>query len=505
MNVMKKTIYTELAAAEAATAAMAEGAIDLPQGSSCQRVISCDGRVTQLTAETVKGAVSLEGLAEFAVVYEDTEGVIESISGVCPFTHRLSAPQAEPGMDAKVAGKVSSPSARTAGSGRLLVSAVVEIDAMVTGLLPVEVACDADDNRLQMLTQKVYWHSRSAAGKGSFTVREEVEVPRDLPEVQKVLVSRAAVRTGDVQALAGEAMVAGDLLLSVTYLDKAGNINQGSFDVSFGAPVTAAGMQEKMEARAWGSASQLFINVGENLSDERRVLSIEAPLFLNVEGYEPCEVEALSDAYHLEYDIGMAREEIGLFDGPVEVSEKVKVRGALPRTDVLDAEASLQATEVTPVLDNYSVTDGQVDLSGRLAARVFWRGADDKLMSTLVDVPFAASIQWQGASPDSKVEIGVSAVKAEAFAGSNQFEVEADLDVAVSSRRLMDYTVITNLEQGPPLARAMAPLTLCIAGPGDTAWTLAKRCRVKVDDLIKTNPEIAKGVQAGQRLVILRK
>jgi hypothetical protein len=62
MNVVKKTIYTELAAAEAVTAAVAEGAIDLPQGGSCQRVISCDGRVAQISSEAVKGALSLEGL-----------------------------------------------------------------------------------------------------------------------------------------------------------------------------------------------------------------------------------------------------------------------------------------------------------------------------------------------------------------------------------------------------------------------------------------------------------
>ena len=183
----------------------------------------------------------------------------------------------------------------------------------------------------------------------------------------------------------------------------------------------------------------------------------------------------------------------------------MKVRGALPRTDVLDADASLQAADVTPVLDNYSVTDGRVDLSGRLAARVFWRGADDKLMSTLVDVPFTAAVEWQGASPDSKVDLIVNVAKADASAGQNQFEVEADLEVTVASRRLMGYTVVTGLEQGPPLARAMAPLTLCIAGQGDTAWSLAKRCRVRVEDLTKTNPEIANGVTLGQRLVILRK
>ena len=505
MNVMKKTIYTELAAAEAATAAIAEGAIDLPQGSSCQRVISCDGRVTQLNAEAIKGALSLEGLAEFSVVYEDGEGNIDSIAGVCPFTHRLSAPQAEPGMEAMASGQVSSPSARAAGSGRLLVSAVVEINASATGTEAVNAVCDADDGRLQMLKQKVFWHNKSASGKSSVTVREEVEVPKDLPEVQKVLLSRAGVRVGDVQALNGEVMVAGDLMLNVLYLDAVGNINSGSFAVPFGAPVATAGMQEKMEARAWGSASQLFINVGENLSDERRVLSVEAPLFLSVEGYEPCEVEALEDAYHLEYDIGMAREEIGLFDGPVEVSEKVKVKGALPRTDVLDMNDSLQATDVTPVVDNYSVGEGRIDFSGRLVARVFYRAADDKLMSTLVEVPFNAAIQWEGASPDSGMSLSVIPGKTEAYAGQNQFEVEAELEVAITSRRLMSYSVVTDLEQGVPLSRAAAPLTLCIAGPNDTVWTLARRCRVKAEDLVRTNPEIAKGVLPGAKLVILRK
>jgi hypothetical protein len=438
-------------------------------------------------------------------VYEDAQGSLDSITGVCPFTHRLTTPQAEPGMEAKVKSNVSQPSARTAGSGRLLVSAVVEMEAEVSGRHPVEAVCDADDGRLQMLRQKVFWQNRSTAGKASITVREEVEVSKDLPEVAKVLLARGDVRIGDVQALNGEAMVAGDLQFSVLYADNAGNLSRGVFSVPFGAPVQAGGMQEKMEARAWGSASQLFINVGENLSDERRVLSIEAPLFLSVEGYEPCEVEALEDAYHLDCDIGMARDGIGLFDGPVEVSEKVKVKGALPRTEVLDTDATLQASEVVPAIDSWSVTEGCIDVSGRLVTRAFSRGADDKLTGTLAEVPFSASIAWEGASPDSKVELSATAAKVSASAGSDSFDVEAELEVLITSRRLLNYTVVTELEQGAPLSRALAPLTLCIAGAGDTAWSLAKRCRVKVDDLIKTNPEIARGVTAGAKLVILRK
>jgi hypothetical protein len=505
MNVVKKTIYTELSAAEAVTAAMAEGAIELPQGTSCMRVISCDGRVTQLSAEAVKGALALEGLVEYSVVFEDAHGELDSISGVCPFTHRLSAPQAEPGMDAKVKSSVSSPQARAAGSGKLLVSAVVEIQAEVSGLQPVEAVQDSDDGRLQTLKQKIFWHSRSAQGKSAFTVREEIELPKDMPEAAKILLTNGGVHMNDVQAMNGEAMVAGDLYLGVLYADAAGNIHRGAFTVPFGASVQAGGMTEKMEAHAWGSASQLFINIGENLSDERRVLALEAPLFLSVEGYEPCEVEALEDAYHLDSDIGMAREGICLFDGPVVVSEKVKVKGALPRSDILEEGAALQAAEVTPAVDNYSVSDGRIDLSGRLVTRLFSRGADDKLMSALVEAPFSTSVQWEGASPDSKVDLSVSAVKASASADPEGFVAEAELDIAVTSRRLLNYTVVTELEAGAHLAKALAPLTLCIAGENDTAWTLAKRCRVKAEDLFKTNPEIASGVFPGAKIVVLRK
>lgn len=504
MNVSKKTIYTELAAAEAATAAVAEGAVDLPQGTSCQRVISCDGRVTELAGESVKGALALEGLVEFNVVFEDAQGALDSVSGVCPFTHRLSAPQAEPGMEASMKCAVSSPSARAAGSGRLLVSAVVEIQAELTGTEPVDVVTAADDGRLETMSRKVFWHSRGASGKASVTVREEVEVPKDLPEVAKVLSARGDVRIGDVQALAGEAMVAGDLLFSVLYADKGGNVNRGSFSVPFGSPVQAGGMQEKMEAHAWGSASQLFINVGENLSDERRVLSVEAPLFLSVEGYEPCEMEALEDAYHLDCDIGMAREDIGLFDGPVEVSEKVKVKGALPRTDILDADSLLEAADVSALVDSWSVSEGSIDVSGRLMVRAFARSADGRLSSVPGETPYSVTVPWEGASPESKVNLSASVLACSGAAGQETVDVEAELELYITSRRLLEYRVITDIEQGQEL-RAMAPLTLCVAGAGDTAWSLARRCRVKVEDLIKTNPEIAGGVTPGAKLVILRK
>jgi hypothetical protein len=503
MNTVNKIIETELEAADLMSAAMAEGAIDLPQGVACQRVISCDGRMAQLSCESVKGALALEGIVEFTVVFESAEG-LDSVTGVCPFTHRLGAPQAEPGMDVKVHGMVSSPSARTAGSARLLVEAVVELDAQIAGRQPVNVVVDGEDSRLQMLMGTLYWQRRAVSAKASVTVREEFEVPKDLPEVAKVLLVQADVRVGETQALRDEAMVSGDLLLNVVYADKTGGISKGSFAVPFGMPVDAAGITDKMEARAWGSASQLFINVGENMGDERRVLSLEAPLFLSVEGYEPCEMEALQDAYHLDSDMVISREDIGLYDGPVETVEKVLVRGALPRTDFPQENVSILASVVTPVIDGYSVSDGQVDFNGRLRTRLFCRSADDTVVSVLSEAPVNGSVLWQGASADSKLELSAVASKCNVFAGAG-FDVEAELRVTICSRRMVPHSVVTELAEGVRLSRALPPLTLCIAGEHDTAWSLARRCRVKVEDLIKANPEIAKGVAPGAKIVVFRK
>lgn len=503
MNIASKTIETELEAADLMSAAMAEGAIDLPQGSACQRVVSCDGRVAQLSSEAVRGAVALEGIVEFTVVYESEDG-LESVTGVCPFTHRLGAPQAEPGMDVKVKGIVSSPAARPAGSARLLVEAVVELDAEVTGREPVEVVAEGSDERLQMLMSTLYWQRKAVGSRGSVTVREEFEVPRDLPPIHKVLLTQADVRVAEVQALRDEAMVSGDLLLNVLYNDESGGIHKGSFSISFGTPVEAAGMTDRMEARAWGSASQLFINVGENLSDERRVLSLEAPLFLAIEGYEPCEMEALADAYHLDSDMVVSREDIGLFDGPVETVEKVLVRGALPSADLPAEGVAVLASLVTPVIDGYSVGDGHIDLNGRLRTRLFFRTADDAVVSALAEAPYATSLRWEGAAADSKLDLSAVSLKSAILTGAN-FEVESELSISVTSRRMTNYSVVTELAEGAKLSAKVAPLTLCIAGNNDTAWSLARRCRVKVEDLIKANPEIAKGVTPGARIVVLRK
>lgn len=503
MNLFKKNIYAELSASEAVTAAMAEGAIDL-QGSYCQRVVSCDGRVSDLSAEAVKGALALEGLVEFTVLYVNGENGLDSVTGVCPFTHRMSAPQAEPGMDVHVRSAVSSPAARAAGPSRLIVEAVVELDAEVGGVEPLEVVADVSDNRLQTRRQQMYWMSKSASGRAATTVREDVEIGDSQPQVTKVLLSHGDVRVNEVRAMGNEAMVDGDLLLQVLYLDGEGSVNRSTFTVPFGASVAAAGMAEEMEVRAWGSVSQLFINVGENLNDERRILSLEAPLHLNVEGYAPSEMEALADAYHLDYDLGMTSEEVGLFDGPVELSEKVKVRGTLPRTDVLEEGAELLASDLTPVIDNYEVTEGRVDFAGRLITRVLYRTPDQEIFSTLAEAPFVSALEWAGATADAKMEMSALPLKCSVEA-RDTFDVDAEIEVNLVSRRCLHYSVVTELEQGVALNRVMAPLTLCVAGPDDTTWTLARRCRVKVEDLLRANPELSSGVLPGAKVVVLRK
>jgi hypothetical protein len=67
------------------------------------------------------------------------------------------------------------------------------------------------------------------------------------------------------------------------------------------------------------------------------------------------------------------------------------------------------------------------------------------------------------------------------------------------------WRLVTRIEGGEMYEECERPLLLAIAQIDDNTWSIAKRCKVKLDDLYKLNPDLENGVKPGMVVVALRK
>lgn len=508
MDVIKERIPIETPAADVMSAAVAEVDMMVPENTRVGKVLCCPTRLMDLSAETVNGAVNFSGTVEFGVLYTDEEGQAAVLTAQSPFKHSLAAPAAVPGMMVDTRCNVA-PASVTVGHSILKLEAVVEMEASVMGAEEISCVADLGGGDVAYRTGSVEWSRRTGRGSGSVTLREDVELPPGLPDIDTVLWPTARAVVDYAMARRDEAQVTGTLMLSVLY--KSGDtmvpIQTVDFEIPFSAPLAVPGLREETDLSVMVQPSDLLLRPCEDIAGNVRVLSVETPLSIRVTGWEQGTQQVLTDAYGLTADVKLIRQATEESSAPSEMNIQTVVSGGWTPDEPLPLGMRIIHSAIEPVVDIAEAACDGLKVSGRLRCRVMYiDGESDALCCSQGEAPFDCTLDLPGITDTMRLMVWADGTQASVSRSGEGFAVQAGLAVRVMARNVQSVEIVADAEMGEAWdTEKMAPLILVVAGPDDSVWTLARECRVSVDTLLSFNPQLAeREVQCGERITILR-
>lgn len=477
---------------------------DMPSAS---HYLLCQARVSGIRAEKTGTGLTITGTAAFTVLYDSEEG-LASQQARCGFTHTIPV---EPEEEAeRYACQVASVQTSMTPVDDRHVNLQAEIELQIVGYTMQNIPCVAalDDEGCFTQSEAIRTVDAAEAISGSVTIREDVELPAGLPSIARVLTSDADILIDEVGWAEGQILVKGNAHVWITYASTtpAIAIQRVEFTLPMEAMVAPEAYTEEMLLYATATPADVQVRCFEDASGALRVLALQIPVNVEITGYGQRQATLLEDAYSIYNDLRLGLESVVLQARPYLFSAQTVVSGTGELPDLESPPARIVETWVYPILDAVEIGENQMTLQGRLQTWLLYVPlGGDRLEPLQLEAPFTSTIPVENLTPEDRVRVILYSTQATAMISMQDgIHVRAQLEIRGIAFPTIEREVVTQAEEGEPYAKtSMAPIMLVIPQAEDTPWTLAKRCRIPVDQLMACNDSLQAGKPIGDECMII--
>lgn len=347
--------------------------------------------------------------------------------------------------------------------------------------------------------------------KESFRMRDEILLPVNKPNIQRILWKDLQVRGMDVRILEGRISVKGEALIFVLYQteEEPSQIQWLEQSIPFHGTVEAEDLTQEMYGILEPQISQQVIELKPDYDGEMRMLQIELVLDIPMRLYQEQSFHVLKDAYSTREQLQMEKQQLCLqklrmcnqvnfrVNGQGEVQENVQI------LQLLGHQAELRAK-------SRRVTEEGILCEGILEVRILYVNADDRNPFGCVNIQLPYSQQIE--IPEMKNEDRWSIFEALeqiylSMPDSDRIEVRAALNITacVLEQYCVDQITAVTAEPYDLEAYKKSPgMKIHFVQPKETLWTIAKENKVTMENIKTMNELQTEELVPGQKLLLLK-
>ncbi len=493
MKIVRESVEVERLIAASEEQAVVEGEVALPGSMrDAARILHTDAQIIVGNVETLADRLALDGQVVFHVLYTQGDPTrVQTLEAACDFSHQMELGGVTPRMQANLLSSVLEAKAQGSG-GRLLLRAVVSLNAQVLSALPVLVVRDLTGlDSLRSRNQSMSICRTVGEGEAETLLREEYEIPAAL-HVVETLYAAARPQVTEISGGEGRTTISGNVMLDVYHASdmKELPLVVTHHTMTFEQPVDIRGSGGQT-LQAMPHVRDVMVNSIES-GDGDRVLRAEVVLASQVIATQQESQTMLNDAYTL-YGSDVALERLPMqihTQNHYQVAREAgKLMMQLP--DKSAPVGTVLAAFVHPTIVERERIGGRVTVDGVLGVTVVYLPPDsDQPVSAQKDELFSMTFPCN-IPEDATLQIVPLDVEAAGIT-SDRVEVRYMLqltasacgtqrvDVAVDARMLPCEDQNGDAQQGG--------MVLYYPQTGETLWDVARRYRVDEAALSRLNP-----------------
>ncbi len=444
--------------------------------------------IAQITSKKAVGdKIHVDGNGLFRVYYSSSEGDrLGSVSLQVPFSKTFDAKKALP-SDSKTeaAAVIQYKNARLVNSRKIEVKASVGLSVKVMSKTANEYLVPAD-GECEYEMSSVSVGDFVGCGVREQRINEEFALPDGKPPVGIIVRSGSYAKISDIKAITNKAVIKGEAVLTVLYLDESGGPERLEYSVPVTQIVEVEGISESTRLRAALTVTEHKVEPVTTGSGETTAVRFEALVSAELEGYERRQIDICTDAYYISCGTEIKRGDI--------VSKEL--------TDILNLNKAFRETleyssgEVTKIYDVWGTlgaadsekTDFGWRVNASMCITVLAFDGDGRLCSVDSEVPVSVDVHTPGdagytVTPRlTLTDIGYT------LTGDSLIEVRGDIAAEVAVYRQTTVTAVTDIALTDASEKAPAlPFSVYFAESGEKLWDIAKSHNAKVSDIMRDN------------------
>ena len=529
--------------------------------SDIAQVILDAGEIQLDPVKVQNEKIQVRGKLEFHVLYRKEEGGLQTLGGLLPFEETVNVPGLEEKDYVSVTWQLEDLDASMINSRKLSIRGIVTLEVKVETLFDAEAAVDLKEPEWEagsagaggmtgagrmtgvggmtgaggmtgpagmtgtagtdagffgpphIETERETLEVAAIAlrRKDTYRLKESITLSGSKPAIDRILWTEMRLCGASARPLDGRIHLEGSLLVFVIYEGEGENSTVQWMEESlpFSGEVEMPGAAQEMLPAIGLRLIHRGIEEKPDYDGEMRELDVDAVVELDIRLYEERPLELVSDLYATNRELTMETGE-ACFDqlltrnsGKCKVAEKVELGGDMRILQICHSSGTVKLDEVTAGKD-------VLVIDGALEVQILYLTDDDSLpiQATSSLLPFHYEAEAPGIREDSiwYLENGVEQLTA-VMAGGGTVEIKGVLTLELLALQPVCRQVILRADTAPmdrKQFQEMPGLVGYVVQEGDRLWTIAKRFRTTVDNVMASNGLASEEVKPGDTLLLIK-
>ncbi len=488
-----KTISTDRCIRISDERAILEGTLSLPYNTAdLASVLDICGCAEIISAAAENERISVSGKARFTVLYTAKDGSLDSFDSECSFDHAIPMPEATADMRISANVRVCDTTWRIEGSSIALRSSLsicltAVCSASCETVIPEKKdvyecdICSMDTVSCSCKSIKVYANG-------------DIRIPQSLPEVQKILLTRADAEILTIRKESERIITEGELSISVIYESKDKNAPLQFFSetIPFGEIVKDPSCTEDSVIYAEPSVDRISAEL-----TEADTVSISGVISVNTVCINKHPQEMICDLYSLE-----CLTETTHCDIPISYPQMHDCLRKTLRLDTMIPESAPEAARIlyassSPEIIGILHNDQQLTVDGIMHISLIYSTADAGIKSIRLKEPFELQLGRQ-----SEVSFLRAFSEYTAAQGSGrQIDLKIGLSLCLCGEHSDNIRAVSAVSECDFPAKRPSGMIVYFADDGERIWDICKKYGIAQDDAI---PLDNKDLHRGDRVLLMR-
>ncbi len=464
------------------------------------RIIYTKGDVMLEDTKVGNQVVWITGKLRFSTLYQsdDENQRLESVSGEIPFQEKLVMDEVEDGDDVSVNVQIEDLSAGIINSRKLAIRAVLNILATSREEEEIEIACAMPEGFGWEQRVSTYPMMCLVVNKRDIVrMQKEMLLPNSKSNIREIVFYQVDFRNEEVALQEDKIQIQMDAQLWVLYRSE----TTGEYEC-YETTVPVSGEIDTDELRGdevfWVNIAPLEIEVEPrgDYDGESRMIGMDLALSVEVQIYREEECAILQDAYSLDSELILERENVPFHQLLVKNISKIRLLEQHQLEPNQERILQICGSSGNITIDRVEKRENGVQVEGILNVHILYNTTEDTMPFAHANsqIPFEQFIEIEGFSDNATVwlDCGIEQLQVNLL-DNTEYEVKAVLQIGVLAFTRDYISNIVDVEEDPLDIEALQRqpgMIGCVRNVGEDLWDIAKKYHATAENIIEMGDKV---------------
>lgn len=456
-------------------------------------IISTNGNAYIYKEEISKSRIRVDGNIDAYVIYLSENGETRSIQTTLNFIENIDDDNIFDNIFAKEKVILKNIETKILNERKITVKANIEIKCEFFENTQIEVFNKFDEIKdIEKLEESMKVKSIIGMNKVKSAIKENINID-DTCDASEILKTDIQLSNYESKISYNKVLAKADANVRIMFLTEDGFIKCAEETFPIMSFIDIENVSENNMCNVDYMIRNMLFKIN---SKEMHSINCQIDFEVNCEAYESKDINIIQDMYGTNKDIQFSKKEVEVqLDVPtvvdsIKLDEKILVENI---NSIYDVDCKVDVLNSTAV-------GNTVNYEGEVELNIYYE-TDNKSVLNVKDakIPFITKVSAECKNVDIRI------VKKQFGLNNEDVSCTVELEVVQTSMNLKKINLIENVEQKDLQESSEYVMSVYFVKSGDTIWNIAKRFKVSMDNIVKTNTlENPDKINIGDKLYIVK-